>query len=138
MSDKAKLGFFIIFLIILFFIVPAVFAVLTYCKIIPESTYFSIQGSIFETYKNFFILLPEFGFWIYIIVLAFASYILGVVSYSGINILFGCAAVAALMIPFACHLRYVDEGIGLISGFTLLFPTVVCAAAGFVGYEIHK
>ncbi len=138
MDDKVKFCGFTIFLIILFFAVPAVFTALTYCKTIPESTYFSIQGSVFETYKNYFILLPEFGFWIYIIFLAFASYILGTVSYSGINVLLGCAEVAALMILFAGYLRYADEGIGAISAFAMLFPTGICAVAGFVGYEIHK
>ena len=110
-----------------------------YAGILPKNSSVIFAGkTIPVTYKNFFTLLPEMGFPIYLVLIAFSGYIIGSASQSGLTVFWSVIVVLVMFIPTALDLRYVDEGIGLISVLSILIPTGFCAVAGFFGYVLHK
>ena len=136
--EKNKTFVFIIFMIIIFYAVPAVFTLLLYCGVMPQNFYLSVEDTVFETYKNCVVIIPELGFAIYFVLIGAGAFLLGVVSKSGLNVFLACIITAVVAIPQAWDLRYADEGAGIISALTIVIPTGICALMGFFGYELHN
>lgn len=78
--EKNKTFVFFIFMIIIFYAVPAVFTLLLYCGVLTRNFYLSVEDTVFETYKNCAVIIPEPGFAIYFVLIGAGAFLLGAVS----------------------------------------------------------
>ena len=80
--------------------------------VLTRNFYLSVEDTVFETYKNCVVIIPEPEFAIYFVLIGAGAFLLGAVSKSGLNVFLACIITAVVAIPQAWDLRYADEGRG--------------------------